>query len=99
MDSPAAVIDQSMYASAMDSVEKLKLEEDTESRHSSQVQYPRKGNLDKFRYLFYDILQIFHNKKVKSVNKWPINYVGEATCLQISPFCDFKFANYHIRGI
>ena len=39
MDSPA-VIDQSMYASAMDSVEKLKLDEDTEreSRHSPQVQ-------------------------------------------------------------
>ena len=36
MDSPA-VIDQSMYASAMDSVEKLKLDEDTESRHSPQV--------------------------------------------------------------
>ena len=31
------MIDQSMYASAVDSVEKLTLDEDTESRHSSQV--------------------------------------------------------------
>ena len=36
MDSPA-MIDQSMYASAVDSVEKLKLDEDTESRHSPLV--------------------------------------------------------------
>ena len=32
------MIDQSMYASAVDSVEKLKLDEDTGSRHSPQVQ-------------------------------------------------------------
>ena len=36
MDTPA-VIDQSMYASAVDSVEKLKLDEDAGSRHSPQV--------------------------------------------------------------
>ena len=36
MDSPA-MIDQSMYASAVDSVEKLKLDEDTGNRHSPQV--------------------------------------------------------------
>ena len=36
MDSPA-MIDQSMYASAVDSVEKLKLDEDAGSRNSPQV--------------------------------------------------------------
>ena len=38
MDSPApAMIDQSMYASAVDSVEKLKLDEHAERRYSPQV--------------------------------------------------------------
>ena len=44
----------------------------------------RKGNLDIFRYLLYDIFQI---------------YDGEATCLLILPFYDCKFAKCHIRGI
>ena len=37
------------------------------------MQYPRKGNLDNFRYFLYDILQICNHKKVKCVNKWPLH--------------------------